>query len=485
MNYSRWRSAVAGVWLACLIQGQGPAAVAATTLAPSPEGGRFLFVVDKSSGMEKLQDATEAAIFDLIGTGINGQMQAGDTFGLWTFNKVTATGRFAMQVWDPRKARQQATVVAAFLSGVDYENSSNLKEVTATLKPVINAVSNATIFIISDGDSSMKGTPFDKTINAEYKRQRRQRASAKRPYVTTLIARDGWIIDQSVTIAGAPISLPPRRVPPPPPVVASSSQPIPAAVTSPIVQVTPPAEVPPTVAVRKPAPKMSIITKPPAVVNPPTTNSGSAPIPGSSVTSVAAVATASKVTETPLTPAPENSGPDSPPPTPPEKSEITSQETILAATAQQASTRILVPERNALATSVSTPPSQTQATMTPSKSPSTVQPTRTDSIPQELGQEPTPSAIDKALAELAPAPLAVAARETSRSSESDSPIGIGRTDVALQGAATPILQGSGPAWMMAFGGLLLGAVCVLAFAAFRNRQSTVRSSLITQSMERR
>ena len=266
-------------------------------MQPAPDGGRFLFVVDMSADMEKLQAATEATLFDLIGTGVHGYMKPGDTFGMWTFNKEMTAGKFAMQTWDPRKSKQQATMAAAFISGINYEHSSDLKGVTQRLKSVIHSVSNVTVFIVSDGDAPMKGTPFDKTINAEYKRQRKERSSSKRPFVTTLIARDGWIIDQSVTVAGNRIDLPPRAVP---------TAPVPAAyaannVTNQIV--SSPVALAPSILITKsappepkPDPKNVIITKPPAETPSPT------PTPATPTVAETIIATVNPPPTAPTTP---------------------------------------------------------------------------------------------------------------------------------------------------------------------------------------
>ena len=102
---------IAWLWLAVV-----PVSVtfgAALANQSALDGERFLFVVDMSADMEKLQAATEATLFDLIGTGIHGYMKPGDTFGMWTFNKEMTAGKFAMQTWDPRRAKQQATMAAA------------------------------------------------------------------------------------------------------------------------------------------------------------------------------------------------------------------------------------------------------------------------------------------------------------------------------------------------------------------------------------
>ena len=79
---------------------------AATTIASTSaskaaaDGGRFLFVVNTSSSMRRIEPATRQAVFDMVFTGLNGYMRSGDTFGLWTFNEETQAGDFPMQVWD-------------------------------------------------------------------------------------------------------------------------------------------------------------------------------------------------------------------------------------------------------------------------------------------------------------------------------------------------------------------------------------------------
>src|SRR6185503_610933 len=82
-------------------------------LPAAPDGERFLFVLDTSSGMEGLQGASETTLYELITTGVGGYMRAGDTYGIWNFNKETYAGNLPMQVWDPKRARQLATIAAA------------------------------------------------------------------------------------------------------------------------------------------------------------------------------------------------------------------------------------------------------------------------------------------------------------------------------------------------------------------------------------
>src|SRR5687768_3830984 len=69
---------------------------------PRPDGNRFLFILETSSGMNQLEHGGRQAIFDLIYSGVDGRMRRGDTFGVWTFNGGVHSGIVPMQTWDPR-----------------------------------------------------------------------------------------------------------------------------------------------------------------------------------------------------------------------------------------------------------------------------------------------------------------------------------------------------------------------------------------------
>src|SRR3954463_7212557 len=64
-------------------------------------GNRFLFVVETSPGMARLDHGGRQAVVDLIYTGIAGQMRKGDTFAIWNFNDQVFAGAYPMQIWRP------------------------------------------------------------------------------------------------------------------------------------------------------------------------------------------------------------------------------------------------------------------------------------------------------------------------------------------------------------------------------------------------
>src|SRR5215471_610819 len=49
--------------------------------------GRWLLVFDTSTTMKKLQPATEAALWKFFSTGADGQLQPGDSVGIWLVNR--------------------------------------------------------------------------------------------------------------------------------------------------------------------------------------------------------------------------------------------------------------------------------------------------------------------------------------------------------------------------------------------------------------
>lgn len=412
-----------------------------------PNGERFLFIVDMSEDMESLQPATEAALYEMIGGGLFGQMRSGDTFGLWTFNKETFAGRFSMKVWDQRRAVQQATVAAAFISGLTYEKSSNLKSVTTQLRSVIHAVSNVNIILISDGRSAMDGTPLDKAINADYKAKKRDRSRAKQPFITSLIARDGWIIDHSVVIAGRDrILLPERR--PPPTIARPSPPPVPPAKAPASILITrqtntaqpslvtttePAAPAPKKVMIISSAPPATNTVQgaQPAVSKPPQPTFATTPPPSPAIQEPAP------------TPAP---SPAAPPVEPPA---VISQTSLLAAdTTKAAATPMELPAASPVSSSV------------------------IESIIEKV--QPTTLPVSARENPAAPAPATAAAT---------TPPG---TLDGVQGVVTPAPpRNSVVLWSLAVGGILMGTAMLILVSVFRRGRTPAPASLITRSMDRR
>lgn len=430
-----------------------------TEPAAAPDGQRFLFVVDTSSGMERLQAASETAVYDLILTGVYGQMRQGDTYGLWTFNKQTYAGQFPMQVWDPRRRNQIATIAAAFVSEQTCEKSCDVKQLVENLNRVIRAVSNLNVFIISDGRSTMRGTAFDKAINADYKARRRERNAARQPFVTTFIAREGSIRTYSVTIAGQPILLPERPLPP----VTISRKSVPPSAARGVLlsnnvihsvsihpSVLPARDQPPPPTPSASAEKFipPLVTAPPVATNSPPPPVGAAETPSPTPQTAAA-----PVGQTPVIHFITSSN------NLPAVTETANAATPLSSNSIPTGRTTEPPPR--LAVQPGPPPSAHNA---PTSAP--------------VAEATSPSAAT--LAALLPDPIAVAAREQPAEADAAQ----SQPTPPVQAAGLPAQPGSGGSRLVLFGGVLLVAAMVLAFVGLRRSRLTPGSSLITQSMER-
>ncbi len=148
------------------------------------------------------------AVFDLLYSGVGDQIQPGDTVGVWNFGREVHGGIFPMQVWAPEQNLQLASSVGLFLKTQAYENQAQIERVIPKLLSLIGAVKDVNILIVSSSDSAWKGTSFERDINLAYQKNAVESRNAKRPLITTLVARNGAISSWSVTLAGEPVALP-------------------------------------------------------------------------------------------------------------------------------------------------------------------------------------------------------------------------------------------------------------------------------------
>ena len=178
----------------------------------APAGERFLFVVDISFAMRASESANRQALFDLIFTGLEGQMRTGDSFGLWLFNDALHAQEFPMQVWEEPKALDVASLATKFLREQKYSGKCQPGVMMQRLLKLIKTVRDVNVMILSDG-AALKGTPFDANIAAVYERRKAERSKAQKPFITALVARGGAIVSGAVVLAGESVELPVRPAP--------------------------------------------------------------------------------------------------------------------------------------------------------------------------------------------------------------------------------------------------------------------------------
>ena len=170
---------------------------------------RYLFVVETSKSMQKRSEGVSKVVVDLLGSGMHGQLQPGDSVGLWTFNNQLHAGSFPLQDWAPDRRDVLVSRVQTFLRAQKYQKSASWSSVTPVLNQVIQNSGLITVVVISTGDDKISGTPFDDRIKKDYKLWRDQQEKAHMPLLTIFRAKHGTLTDCSITPVPFPVELPP------------------------------------------------------------------------------------------------------------------------------------------------------------------------------------------------------------------------------------------------------------------------------------
>src|SRR5690349_15803827 len=68
--------------------------------------GRYLLVVETSRSMNHRSEGTIKTLANILFSGMVGQIQQGDTIGVWTYNKDLYTGRLPLQRWSKLEQRE-------------------------------------------------------------------------------------------------------------------------------------------------------------------------------------------------------------------------------------------------------------------------------------------------------------------------------------------------------------------------------------------
>ncbi len=202
-----------GVW--CLVFGVFATRLSAQTPAAKPTPpNRYLLIVDTSFSMHNRARSVQAIAENLLQSGFNGEIQRGDTLGVWTFNEKLYTGRLPLQRWTPQAKQIIAANTLSFLGRQRYEKTTDLEPVLAEMSRVIANSDRITVILISDADEKIHGTPFDSEINSNYELNHRPLRQVRIPFTTVLRAEAGKITGYTVNTDLAPIKFPPLPTPP-------------------------------------------------------------------------------------------------------------------------------------------------------------------------------------------------------------------------------------------------------------------------------
>jgi hypothetical protein len=169
---------------------------------------RYLFIVDTSFSMSRSSASAQQAVRELIEGGIGGQMQEGDTLGIWTFNAELYTGRHPMQKWSRENSHIIAAAAEQFLKTEKLEGQADFARMAPYLQAVVESSQSLLVILVTDGQTPVTNTPFDRDINTIFQRYHRELRGNRIPFVTLLAVRDGEMISYSVNSTAGPITLP-------------------------------------------------------------------------------------------------------------------------------------------------------------------------------------------------------------------------------------------------------------------------------------
>jgi len=158
-----------------------------------------LFVVDISLSMSREKEAVAQTVFNLIRTSLADKMATGDRLGVWTFNERVYTTRFPPETWTPERGEIIADRIARYLRSLRYERQSQPGKAIAEILKTARTSKSLTVFLLSNGDAPVVGTPFDRSLNVLYREYRTDLQRVGKPFVTQFTIDNGQFVTWDVS----------------------------------------------------------------------------------------------------------------------------------------------------------------------------------------------------------------------------------------------------------------------------------------------
>jgi hypothetical protein len=187
---------------------------------PPASAERWLFVFDTASAMKRRLPAVETALQTFFLMNGGGSVRAGDTLGVWTFDRQLHAGQFPLVIWAPESAAMTSSNIVAFLRKQTYTGNTSFEALQPLVGQVIAGSERLTLVIFCDGQGEINGTPYDDSINQALQQTQAERKNARQPFVLVLRTQRGRFVGCSASFPPAALNLPPF---PPLPLEAKAS----------------------------------------------------------------------------------------------------------------------------------------------------------------------------------------------------------------------------------------------------------------------
>jgi hypothetical protein len=202
---------------------------------------RYLLIFDTSSDMKKRVTAAQKALNNLFVTGMNGQLQPGDSIGVWTFDQDLRMGQFPLQYWVPSEAATMTANINDFVEKRHYSQTTRFEALQPMLNRLAQSSERLTVLIFCDGETAVSGTPFDAGINQIFRQRQAGQKKARQPFVIVMRVQLGQFVGCMVDFPPAQVEFPqfpPLPAPPPAPTNQLPAPPAPPVVIVPSLIIT-------------------------------------------------------------------------------------------------------------------------------------------------------------------------------------------------------------------------------------------------------
>jgi hypothetical protein len=196
---------------------------------PEISDSRFLLIFDTSADMKKRVPAVQAEVNELMASSISGQLQPGNSLGVWTFDKNLRTGQFPLQHWRPDAADKLAASLKTFVAKQHYANKTRFDALQPQLEQVIRNSGQLTVLIFCDGDDEIKWTPFDAGINQAFHQRMAEQTKTRQPFVLVFRTQLGKYTSCTMNFPPGMVNVPQFPPLPPPPAPVNTPPPAPPA----------------------------------------------------------------------------------------------------------------------------------------------------------------------------------------------------------------------------------------------------------------
>jgi hypothetical protein len=210
-------------------------------LGMSGVNSRFLLIFDTSSAMKARVPATQYAVERLFFSMMNGQLQSGDTIGVWTFDRTLRKGGFPLQGWLPQNAAMIASNITNYVRLRHYSKSTRFDMLMPEVNGLVQNSERLTVLIFCDGDGAIKGTPYDNAINSVFKQNESALKKADQTFVVVLRAQFGQYTGYTVNSSAVGVNFPdfPPLPQPPQPIAPAKTNLPPPPPPTPVVTAPP------------------------------------------------------------------------------------------------------------------------------------------------------------------------------------------------------------------------------------------------------